>query len=180
MGFGLGTSRKSADAGDAHGMLQHCGVCWGERRAEKHHGVLRDGGSALGVRGEGVPALCLHKRRVSHGWPRHRFGCAVSSVSPGLRVTAVAPWPPPARVSASAPGLAGSPAMEEEEEEEVEGEAGREAGPAAASSPAKRRSSGRAGGAGICCLFFFNFLPLLPSPLPLSSPSIPALSRRSG
>lgn len=178
MGFGLGTSRKSADAGDAHGMLQHCGVCWGERRAEKHHGVLRDGGSALGVRGEGVPALCLHKRRVSHGWPRHRFGCAVSSVSPGLRVTAVAPWPPPARVSASAPGLAGSPAMEEEEE--VEGEAGREAGPAAASSPAKRRSSGRAGGAGICCLFFFNFLPLLPSPLPLSSPSIPALSRRSG
>lgn len=179
MGFGLGTSRKSEDAGDAHGMLQHCGVCWGGRRAEKHHGVLRDGGSALGVRGEGVPALCLHKRRVSHGWPRHRFGCAVSSVSPGLRVTAVAPWPPPARVSASAPGLAGSPAMEEEEEE-VEGEAGREAGPAAASSPAKRRSSGRAGGAGICCLFFFNFLPLLPSPLPLSSPSIPALSRRSG
>lgn len=179
MGFGLGTSRKSADAGDAHGMLQHCGVCWGGRRAEKHHGVLRDGGSALGVRGEGVPALCLHKRRVSHGWPRHRFGCAVSSVSPGLRVTTVAPWPPPARVSASAPGLAGSPAMEEEEEE-VEGEAGREAGPAAASSPAKRRSSGRAGGAGICCLFFFNFLPLLPSPLPLSSPSIPALSRRSG
>lgn len=178
MGFGLGTSRKSADAGDAHGMLQHCGVCWGGRRAEKHHGVLRDGGSALGVRGEGVPALCLHKRRVSHGWPRHRFGCAVSSVSPGLRVTAVAPWLPPARVSASAPGLAGSPAMEEEEE--VEGEAGREAGPAAASSPAKRRSSGRAGGAGICCLFFFNFLPLLPSPLPLSSPSIPALSRRSG
>lgn len=25
VGFSLGASRKSQDAGDAHGMLQHCG-----------------------------------------------------------------------------------------------------------------------------------------------------------